>query len=54
MTLPDGMKSAADASSLVVTLGALFDALPKIAAGFAVLWYIYRFYSAWRGRVVKE
>lgn len=54
MSLPDNVKSAADAASLLTTLGALFDALPKIAAGFAVLWYIYRFYSAWRGRVVKE
>lgn len=35
------VKAGFDLASVGIIAGALVDALPKIAAGFSVAWYIY-------------
>lgn len=35
------VKAGFDLGSVVVVVGTLVDALPKIAAGFSVAWYVY-------------
>ncbi len=43
----DGPKQALDGMAALGAAGALFNALPKIAAGLACFWYLYRFWEVW-------
>jgi hypothetical protein len=50
MNIPDDVKQIFDTGSGLVVIGSLFDALPKIAAGFAILWYCTRLWEWWRAK----
>lgn len=41
-------KATLDVTSGLIVVGTLLDYLPKIAAGFAIAWYIYSFYKAFK------
>lgn len=46
MTL-QGTKEATDAVAGIGVVGTWLGYLPEIAAGFAIIWYLVRFYDWW-------
>lgn len=40
--MTENVKHVVDASAGLVALGTIFNALPQVAAGFAIIWYAIR------------
>lgn len=48
------LKDGFDAVCAIAIFGAILGALPNIAAGFAIAWYIYRFYQAFKNKNLTD
>lgn len=51
--MTENVKHVVDASAGLVAVGAVFNALPQIAAGFAIIWYAIRI-GEWVYHKIKD